>query len=102
MPASRSARAITFAPRSCPSRPGLAIKTLIFFSGIRRFSMCRNVFLHYCTRKIALDAGLVVGGQGTSVKLSGTLRLCVIFSLFIVPHKSPDAVLQNWDVEVDE
>src|SRR5437016_3624097 len=30
MPASRSARAITFAPRSCPSSPGLATKTLIF------------------------------------------------------------------------
>src|ERR1700676_5117069 len=34
MPASRSARAIIFAPRSCPSSPGLAIKTRIFLSGI--------------------------------------------------------------------
>src|SRR5215472_6925299 len=34
MPASRRARAITFAPRSWPSRPGLAIKTRIFFSGM--------------------------------------------------------------------
>src|SRR5258707_735810 len=31
MPASRSARAITLAPRSCPSRPGLAITTRIFW-----------------------------------------------------------------------
>src|SRR5882757_9340815 len=31
MPASRSARAITFAPRSWPSSPGLAINTRIFF-----------------------------------------------------------------------
>src|SRR5436853_369454 len=30
MPASRSARAITFAPRSWPSRPGLAITTRSF------------------------------------------------------------------------
>src|SRR5438309_6779140 len=30
MPASRRARAMIFAPRSCPSRPGLAITTLIF------------------------------------------------------------------------
>src|SRR5687768_9707980 len=30
MPASRSARAITFAPRSWPSRPGLAMTTRIF------------------------------------------------------------------------
>ena len=34
MPASRSARAMIFAPRSWPSRPGLAINTLIFFSAI--------------------------------------------------------------------
>src|SRR5262245_23778433 len=30
MPASRSARAITFAPRSCPSSPGFATSTRIF------------------------------------------------------------------------
>src|SRR6188472_3071858 len=30
MPASRSARAITFAPRSCPSSPGLAMMTRSF------------------------------------------------------------------------
>ena len=29
MPASRSARAMIFAPRSCPSRPGLATTTRI-------------------------------------------------------------------------
>src|ERR1700760_234642 len=32
IPASRSARAMIFAPRSCPSRPGLATTTRIFFS----------------------------------------------------------------------
>src|SRR4051812_4802934 len=32
MPASRSARAMIFAPRSCPSRPGLATTTRIFRS----------------------------------------------------------------------
>src|SRR3972149_10760460 len=36
MPASRSARATTFAPRSWPSRPGLAIITLIFRSSLIR------------------------------------------------------------------
>src|SRR5262245_24569188 len=30
MPASRKARAMIFAPRSCPSRPGFAMTTLIF------------------------------------------------------------------------
>src|ERR1700728_3612681 len=34
MPASRKARAITFAPRSCPSRPGFATSTRIFVSAI--------------------------------------------------------------------
>src|SRR5712675_2406832 len=34
MPASRRARAMILAPRSCPSSPGFAIKTRIFFSGI--------------------------------------------------------------------
>src|SRR6187200_2902247 len=32
MPASRRARAMIFAPRSCPSRPGFAITTRIFFA----------------------------------------------------------------------
>src|SRR5512133_3983040 len=32
MPASRSARAMIFAPRSCPSRPGFAITTRIFLA----------------------------------------------------------------------
>src|ERR671919_134768 len=31
MPASRRARAMIFAPRSCPSRPGLATTTRIFW-----------------------------------------------------------------------
>src|ERR1700685_1759831 len=35
MPASRRARAITLAPRSWPSRPGLAMRTRIFISGMR-------------------------------------------------------------------
>src|SRR3954449_5809458 len=36
MPASRSARAMIFAPRSCPSSPGFATTTLIFPPGMRR------------------------------------------------------------------
>src|SRR5256885_6268933 len=32
IPASRSARAMIFAPRSWPSRPGFAMRTRIFFS----------------------------------------------------------------------
>src|SRR5437762_3432843 len=37
MPASRSARAITLAPRSCPSSPGLATSTRIFCSVMESF-----------------------------------------------------------------
>src|SRR5919204_6821194 len=37
MPASRSARAMIFAPRSCPSRPGLAITTRIFPATFREY-----------------------------------------------------------------
>src|SRR5437016_6220370 len=42
MPASRSARAMIFAPRSCPSRPGFAITTLIFPATVGQY---RNVKL---------------------------------------------------------
>src|SRR5262249_21243137 len=35
MPASRSARAMTLAPRSCPSRPGLAITTRSLRTSLR-------------------------------------------------------------------
>src|SRR4051794_22034339 len=44
MPASRSARAMILAPRSCPSRPGLATTTRIFFVEVEaadiRASVC--------------------------------------------------------------
>src|SRR6478752_6850745 len=36
IPASRSARAMIFAPRSCPSRPGFATTTLILPPVMRR------------------------------------------------------------------
>src|SRR5215831_4868907 len=36
MPASRNARAMIFAPRSCPSSPGFAMTTLIFPATARR------------------------------------------------------------------
>src|ERR671933_416243 len=39
IPASRSARAMIFAPRSCPSRPGFATTTLILRPSIGRGSL---------------------------------------------------------------
>src|SRR2546421_8465225 len=41
MPASRSARAMIFAPRSCPSRPGFATTTRIFLPLFAPASMAR-------------------------------------------------------------
>src|SRR4051794_28006849 len=56
MPASRSARATTFAPRSWPSRPGFAITTLIGVSCIRLLSSenaRRRVLAPYLTQHVA-------------------------------------------------
>src|ERR1700760_2058486 len=49
MPASRSARAMIFAPRSCPSRPGLATTTRIFLSEVVAISTARV----YCPNRAA-------------------------------------------------
>src|SRR5580704_14736252 len=57
MPASRRARAITFAPRSCPSRPGFATSTRIFCSvgmlfGMNQRGSTRNALGYNRDRKI--------------------------------------------------
>src|SRR5881296_1684592 len=75
MPASRSARAMTLAPRSCPSRPGLAINTRIGRSIVARESnrstgACREprgslphdpAGLRELPAELFLDGGHVVG-----------------------------------------
>src|SRR4029079_16959175 len=43
IPASRSARAMIFAPRSCPSRPGLATTTRIFLVEAAMTRMIRGL-----------------------------------------------------------
>src|SRR3972149_4400238 len=51
IPASRNALAITLAPRSCPSRPGFAIKTRIFCSTCVVISRSCKLFRHrHCER----------------------------------------------------
>src|SRR5206468_12188868 len=45
MPASRSARAMILAPRSCPSRPGLATTTRIFPATARSLRLLGVEFL---------------------------------------------------------
>src|SRR5579863_7930432 len=77
MPASRKARAIIFAPRSCPSSPGFAMSTRILFSGIR-------------FRILSLLAFLCALGV-----------LCVKrFSA--LNNKSSHTILQNSHIEVDQ
>src|SRR5690242_19767891 len=56
-PASRSARATTFAPRSCPSRPALATMTRILPS-------VSVTPLRVTTRPDLVHAGNAVGGVG--------------------------------------
>src|SRR5207253_3940500 len=68
MPASRSARAITLAPRSCPSRPGLAMTTRIFCtlkpdtSNYRRFF----VFSPDVPQRVAHFAHGCIGPHGVN------------------------------------
>src|SRR4030042_1654617 len=78
IPASRSARQITLAPRSWPSKPGLATRTLIFLAGIsssltRQGSKCHRLLVfavdifqrihHFSQRGVGLDALEQIGHQ---------------------------------------
>src|SRR5262245_53382764 len=59
IPASRSARAMTFAPRSWPSRPGFATITRIFLDNRRL-----HVFTPHLAKRIAHFAERCVGAYG--------------------------------------
>src|SRR5260370_39535071 len=71
MPASRKARAITLTPRSCPSSPGFASKTLILWSLIivpapnqnRRSKHRLAIFAKYRAQGIAHLAERRVGAR---------------------------------------
>ena len=55
MPASRSARAITLAPRSWPSSPGFAMTTRIFFISEAPVASCQSQFQSPVNGLSALD-----------------------------------------------
>src|SRR6478735_1786907 len=55
MPASRSARAMIFAPRSCPSKPGLATTTRIFLFVAVGMSGRRGLFVRNGGRPTGLE-----------------------------------------------
>src|SRR5215207_4077696 len=67
MPASRRARAMIFAPRSCPSRPGFAITTRIFRSTVGKYREVRLVVVG-CSpawpNPGGAQSGYVVEGRG--------------------------------------
>src|SRR6476469_2223208 len=70
IPASRSARAMIFAPRSCPSRPGLATTTRIFFvevgaaMGADSMALPRDAELHLHVRLVDRADERVGAGAG--------------------------------------
>src|SRR4051794_33054255 len=79
MPASRSARATTFAPRSCPSSPGFAISTRILSSLIARGVYGRG---RRDARSGTRDRGFAVADLDNSHPLSRKLRLPALYELY--------------------
>src|SRR5690242_19698038 len=82
IPASRKARAITFAPRSCPSRPGLATSTRIldsiFSLETEVLPIRRSGLLGRAVHLALVYTGLAAGG-GHAAKagiLRSKRRLC--------------------------
>src|SRR6266550_7404594 len=66
MPASRSARAMILAPRSCPSRPGLATTTRIFPATARSLRLLRVELLGAVRRKwpeLGSEIGMALEGS---------------------------------------
>src|SRR5205085_4027710 len=64
MPASRSARAMIFAPRSCPSRPGLATTTRIFLWVAASMRAAHPIDRRAIPRRRCSLATVVGGGLG--------------------------------------
>src|ERR1700730_7252182 len=60
MPASRKERAITLAPRSCPSRPGFATSTRIFRSTIDLYLTTEGAEVHSYRGLPAFDCRLSI------------------------------------------
>src|SRR5438477_12954761 len=56
MPASRKARAMTFAPRSCPSNPGFATSTRIFVSAIAHHLTTEGTEEHRGNRQLGISS----------------------------------------------
>src|ERR1700730_5577822 len=74
MPASRKERAITLAPRSCPSRPGFATSTRIFRSTIDLYLTTEGAEVHSYRGLPAFDCRLSIFGSQISDLSSQTWR----------------------------
>src|SRR4051812_29069349 len=72
MPASRSARAMIFAPRSCPSSPGFAINTRIFRSLIFR-SLSRGARRRIVSAELREDHEVVIAAFAEEVAAQAAL-----------------------------
>src|SRR5882757_3972913 len=81
MPASRKARAMTLAPRSCPSRPGFATSTRIFRSAIDFHLTTAGAEVHSYRGLPTLDCRLA---QGSDLRSEiSVLRFSAGYKVFI-------------------
>src|SRR5438270_11522459 len=94
MPASRSARAITLAPRSWPSRPGFATNTRIFCSGgvviyqpivfvSRLLHKYQHAVLRYGSQRLAIFS--IWSGVGSVIFTVGALAMVFLGFGLVVP-----------------
>src|SRR4029079_12630599 len=107
IPASRRARAMIFAPRSCPSSPGLATTTRILRPG----SVCGSASLlaPVSVTEARLDLHVRPGGeqrcdhddhdhqheqpeQGQDVRLDAAARVVEVMRVLLVDHYFPVAL----------
>src|SRR5215210_6465591 len=110
MPASRSARATTFTPRSCPSRPTFASSTLMGSSDMRgsSFSLLRSVvvsvqqlveapdvLLHGARGRVAVAAGDSRGGRVVVGRDPGARGGPVAHLAERLPHPVGDRLAQG-------
>src|SRR6185312_2528187 len=94
MPASRRARAITLAPRSCPSKPGFATNTRILCSGIvdiyppivfvsKLLHRYQHAILRYGSQRLAIFS--ICSGVGRVTFPLGAFAIVFLALVFAAP-----------------
>ena len=87
IPASRSARAMIFAPRSCPSRPGLATTTRIFFVEVEA-ATSRKI------RVVVAKPGLDGHDRGAKI-IARALRDAGMEVIYTGLHQTPEQIVET-------